>query len=84
MHSHDEHILIMRAIKDFDVACTGRLGVYAPQEIVGEFFFRRGFKGSHGAALRIQWTRHLADSPIFTAGITPLQDDEDALQPHCV
>ena len=43
MHSHDEHILIMRAVTAFDVACKGRLGVYALQEIVGELFFHRRY-----------------------------------------
>ena len=84
MDSHHQHILIMRAVEDFDVSCRGCLGVYAPEEIVGEFFFRRDFKRSYRAALRVQRTRHLADRTIFPAGIASLQDDEYALPPHRV
>src|SRR5262249_21236516 len=84
MDAYYEDVLIMRAVEDFDVSCRGCLGVDAPEEIVGEFCFRRGFKRSDGAALRVQLTHHMADRPIFPTGIAPLQDDEDALLPHRV
>ena len=74
----------MRAVEDFDIACRGCLGVHAPEEIVGAFGGRRGLKRRDGAALRVQLPCHLADRPIFTAGIAPLQDDEDTLLPHRV
>jgi hypothetical protein len=44
-----------------------------------EFFFRRDFKRSHRAPLRVQRACHVADRAIFTAGIASLQDDEYAL-----
>ena len=44
MNSHHQHIFIMRAVEDFDVSRRGRPGVYAPEEIVGEFFFRWDLK----------------------------------------
>ena len=44
MHAHHQHILIMRAVKDFDISRRRRLRMHAPEEIVRQFFLRGDLK----------------------------------------
>ena len=73
MHAHHEHLLVVGAIEDPDLAAPWETLRIAPEEIVIELLRRRHLEAVHGHALRIHPAHHVADRPVLSGGVQRLQ-----------
>ena len=76
MHSHDEHLLVMRAVEDPDLAAGGQPLRVAPQEVVVELLGRGNLEAVHVDALRIDAAHHVADRPVLARRVQRLKHDQ--------
>src|SRR4051794_2088999 len=89
--ARDQHVLVMGAIEDADVAMRGRGGVDAPQEVVGELLRGRLLERRDPHALRVDAGEDVLGGPVLAARVHRLEHDEQrlpglgveaVLQPH--
>ena len=76
MHAHHQHLLVVGAVEDADVAALRQAARAAPQIIVVEFLGRRRFEGEHLAALRIHAGHDVLDGAVLAGGIHGLEDQQ--------
>src|SRR4051812_2923685 len=77
--ARDEHVLVVRAVEDPDVAVARRGGVDAPEEVVRELVGRRLLERRDAHALRVRAGEHMLDGAVLPARVHRLQDDEERL-----
>ena len=73
MHAHHEHLLVVGAVEDADLAARGETPRVAPEEVVIELLGRGHLEAVHGHALWVHPTHHVADRPVLASGIQRLQ-----------
>ena len=76
VHANDEHVLVVRAVEDRDVAATRGVFVDAPQVVVGELGVVRPLEVRDPDAERIDRAEHVLDRAVLARGVHPLQDHE--------
>jgi hypothetical protein len=77
VHTHNQNVLVMRAVKDTDVPTAWSRGMNPPQKVVVKFLGARRLEGDHLAALRIDPAHDRTDGPILSRSVHPLQNQED-------
>ena len=73
MHAHHEHLLVVRAVEDGDLAALRETLRVAPEVIVIELLGRGHLEAVNGDALRVHPAHHVADRPVLAGGIQCLQ-----------
>ena len=76
MHAHHQHLLVVGAVEDADLAALRQRLGGAPEEIVLEFFRARLLEGMHVDALRIEARHHVLDDAVLAGGVHRLQHDQ--------
>ena len=74
--AYDQHVLVVAAVEDDDLAVAGRLFVDTPEIVVGQFFGRRFLEAGHLDALGIDAVEDVADGAVLAAGVRGLEHDE--------
>lgn len=72
-----EHILIVAAVKDHDLAIARGALVHAPEVVVGDFTAGWLFEAGDVDALWIDPAEDVPDGAVFAAGIHALEDEEE-------
>ena len=76
MHTNDQHLVIVGAVKDPDAPVfTSTLGS-APQKIVFQFRRARLFETEHLATLGINAGHHVPDGSILAGGVHGLKNKQ--------
>src|SRR6202034_1139256 len=65
VHAHDEHLLVVRAVEDSDLAALGQIARGTPEEVVLEFGGARMLEAEHIATLRIHTRHYVRDDPVL-------------------
>ena len=78
MHSHHQHLFVIRAVEDTDLAALRQTPQRTPQVIVIQFLHRRSLEGIHLAALRIYPRHHVLDDAIFAGRVHGLKNEQHA------
>src|SRR5271170_3706414 len=78
MHSHDQHLFVIRAVEDADVAALRQMFGGAPEEIVLQFGLRRDFERVDLAAFGVHSRHDVLDGAIFTGCIHGLEDQQNS------
>ena len=73
MHAHHEHLLVMGAVEDADLAASGQAPRVAPEEVVVELLRRGHLEAVHRDTLRVHAAHHVADRPVLAGRIQRLQ-----------
>ena len=81
MHAHHEHLLVVGAVEDADLAPRRQALGVAPQVVVVELLGRGHLEAVHRHALRVDAAHHVADRAVLAGGVERLQHDEHA--PAC-
>src|SRR5271154_149579 len=76
MHAHYQHLFIIRAIENPDVAALGQMSRRAPQEIMLQFRTRRRLKRVDLAALWVHSRHDVLNRAVFTSSIHRLEDQQ--------
>ena len=76
MHAGHQHILVMRAVENDDLALLRHLLFDAPQEVMRGFLLRRDFEAVDPRPLGVHRTEDVIDGAILSGGIQRLQTDE--------
>ena len=79
MHPLDQYVFVVAAVEDHHFALRRGLLVNAPQKIVVHLLFRRLFPSDRAQPEGVAGTEHVAHGTVLTAGIHPLQDDQDGV-----
>ena len=80
MHAHDEHLFVVGAVEDADLAARRHPLRVAPQVVVVELFGRRDLEAVHGDALRVHAAHHVPDDAVLAGGVETLDDDEQGVR----
>src|SRR5450759_4641364 len=75
----DEHILVVRAIEDGDVAWPRQFLLEPPEEMVPQFGCTWCHERTNVHTLRIHRRHQVADRSVLAAGVQSLQNNEDRL-----
>ena len=73
MHPDDEHLLVMGAVEDADLAASGEAPRVAPEEVVVELLGRGHLEAVHRDALGVHAAHHVADRPVLAGRVERLQ-----------
>ena len=76
--AYGDDVLVVRAIEDRDLATHRKLGVDAPQEVVGELRRRRRLERDDPASLRAEAGEHRADDTVLPRRVQSLENEEHA------
>ena len=76
VHANDQHLLVVRAIKNPDLSPFRHYIVAAPQKIMIQFFVGRGFKRMDVAALWIHAGHHVLHGAVLARRVHPLKDQQ--------
>ena len=78
MYPNHEHLLIVGAVEDPDLAARRQVGGVAPQVVVVELLRRRNLEAAHGDTLWVHAAHHVADRPVLARRVERLQHDQHA------
>ena len=81
VHAHHQHVFVMRAVEDCDLAHPRGLLVAPPQKVVREFLGRRHLEASDVHRLGVGGLEDPADGAVLARSVHPLQHDEKRLLP---
>jgi len=76
---HHQHVLVVRAVEDRDLAIGRHVRVHPPEIVVRELGRRGPFEARHLHAQRIDAREHLADHAVLATGVHRLQHDQQPL-----
>jgi hypothetical protein len=76
---HDEHVLIVRAIEDGELAEARRVAVHPPEEVVLALLGGRHAEGHDVHAARIEAAHHVLDRAVLARGVPALQHHHHAV-----
>src|SRR5262245_59955232 len=79
MHPHDQHILVVRPIKDRDPAKSRCMRMHPPQKIVVAFLRRRLLETDDVDPLRVHSTYDMPASPVLSRSINPLKNNQQTV-----
>src|ERR1700674_259642 len=75
----DEHILVVRAIEDGDMAWSRHFLLEPPEEMVSKFGRTWCHESADVHTLRIHRRHYVADCSVLAAGVQSLQNNQDRL-----
>src|SRR5437763_2501623 len=76
VHADDQHLLVVRAIEDPNLAAGRKLATAAPEEVVIELLLGWAVQAVHPHALRVHAAHHVADGPVLARCVQSLKDDQ--------
>ncbi len=76
MDTYDQHIFVVAAVEDHDLTVARRVGMDAPQVVVGKLDRRGHLERGDIHALRVDPIKDVADCAVFAASVHSLQNDE--------
>src|SRR6516164_7556701 len=76
VHSHDQDLLVVRAIENADVAALGQATGMPPEKVVIEILRRGLFEGKNLATLRVDTRHHVLDGAVLPDGVHGLKDQQ--------
>ena len=79
MHPNDQHLLVVGAVEDADLAAFRQTTGGAPQEIMLQFRGARVFEAEHLAALRIDPRHHVPDGAVLAGSVHRLKDQQQRI-----
>jgi hypothetical protein len=74
--AYDEHVLVVRAVEDADLALARNLLVDPPQVVVRELLRCRHLERGDNAALRVERLHHLLDGAVLARRVDALEHDQ--------
>lgn len=74
--AHDQHLLVIRAVENPDLAALGQVARAAPEKIVFEFGGAGVLETEHLHPLRVHARHHVPDRAILAGGIHRLKDHQ--------
>ena len=77
----DEHLFVVGAVEDPDLAAGRKVLRVAPEVVVVELLGRGHLEAVHGDALRVDAAHHVTDRPVLAGGVERLEDDQHAVGP---
>ena len=77
LDAHDEHVLVVRAVEDADLAALRQHLVDAPEEVVRELGRVRRPEARDAHAHRVEHPKAVLDGAVLACGVHALQNDED-------
>jgi len=77
-HPGDQHVLVVRAVEDTDVAGLRQPLLDAPEEVVRALLLGGGLEAVDPYALRVDQADGVAQHAALAAGVHPLQDEQHA------
>src|SRR5207245_11473539 len=75
VHPHDEHVLVMRAIEDADLADVREATADPPQEAMAFFLGGRLLQGCDLDRLRVQGANSVCDGAVLVAWVNSFARD---------
>ena len=76
MHADHEHLLVVAAVEDADVAARRQGAVGAPEEVVRQFLGPRRLEAGHLHALRVHPRHHVLDRAVLAGRVHRLEHAE--------
>jgi hypothetical protein len=76
VHPDHEHLFVVGAVEDADLAALRQTGDAAPEKIMIELLVGRLLEGVHLAALGVHAGHHVLDRAVLARGIHGLEDEE--------
>ena len=76
MHAQDQHLLVIGAVEDADVAALRQVAGGAPEEIVLQLLGARMLVAEHLATLRIDAGHHVPDGAVLARRVHRLEDEQ--------
>ena len=73
VHANHEHLLVVAAVEDADVAARRQGAVGAPKEVVCQFLGSRRLEAGHLHALRVHARHHVLDGAVLAGGVHRLE-----------
>src|SRR5215213_2203396 len=80
-HAHGEHVLVVRAVEDAELAGARELLPDPPQEVVAQLLRRRAAEARGVHAGRVARPDDVADGAALAGGVEPLQHEQHAARP---
>jgi hypothetical protein len=80
VHADDEHLLIVGAVEDADLAARGQALLVAAQVVPVELGRRRDLEALDPDPLRVDAAHHVTDRPVLARGVERLKHDDDAVR----
>ena len=80
VHAYDEHVFVMRAIEDRNVAALRRMRMDAPQKVVRLFFGSRLLEPGHLHALRVHGADDMPAGAVLAGAVDALQNDQQRMR----
>ena len=77
VHAHGEHLLVVGAVEDADLAARRQALGVAPHEVVIQLLGGRDLEAVDPDALRVDAAHHVPDRPVLAGAVQRLQHDED-------
>ena len=74
MHPNDQHLLVVRTIKDADPPAFGKAAGRAPEKIMFQFFGTRLFEAENLAAFRINSGHDVPDGTVLASSVQRLKN----------
>ncbi len=71
-----QHVFVVAAIEDADLAPRRGVGVDAPEVVVGQLQMARLLERGNPNTLGVDHAEDVADGAVFTGGVHPLKNDQ--------
>ncbi len=75
-HAHNQHVFVMRAVENADLACSRRMAVYSPQVVVTEFAGRGLREAGDRDTLGVETAKNFSNGAVLATRIHGLEDDK--------
>jgi hypothetical protein len=79
MYANDEHLLVVRTIKDADPPAFRQPAGRSPEKIMFQFLRTRLFETENLAAFRINPGHDVPDGAVLTGGVQPLKNQQQGI-----
>src|SRR6266536_1664096 len=76
----NEHVFVVRAIEDDELAACRRLLMDSPQKIVGELDRRRDFERGDPTTGGVHFAKNRTNRSVLPACVQSLKDDQDGMR----
>ena len=76
VHTHHQHLFVVRAVEDADRAALREGALVAPQEVVLQVLGGRYLEADDGDALRVHAAHDVLDRPVLAGRVHGLQYDQ--------
>ena len=80
MHAHNQHLFVVRAVKNADPPALRKAARRAPKKVVIQLFGARLLKAKHLAALRIDAGHDVPNRAVLSGGIHALKNHQHGIE----